>query len=76
MKGPEERESSRANVSSVAGWTKSKTRSAETMFPARNESECSGGRHLHVRETRQVRWQNGLEFRDEGLCESHRSAAG
>ena len=29
MKGPEERESSRANVSSVAGWTKSKTRSAE-----------------------------------------------
>ena len=32
MKGPEERESSRANVSSVAGWTKSKTRSGETMF--------------------------------------------
>ena len=32
MKGPEERESSRANVSSVAGWTKSETRSAETMF--------------------------------------------
>ena len=26
------KESSRANVSSVAGWTKSKTRSAETMF--------------------------------------------
>ena len=32
MKWPEERESSRANVSSVAGWTKSKTRSGESMF--------------------------------------------
>ena len=36
----------------------------------------AGRRASQDRETRQVRWQNGLEVRDESLCESHRSAAG
>ena len=51
---------------------------AEPSVPARNESEWSGGRHSYPREATQVGWQKwGVikpMFRNEGLCENHRSA--
>ena len=73
MKGPEEREFE-GKCFKCGRLDEEQDKISRDNVPARNESEWSGGRHLHVRETRQVRWQNGLEFRDEGSCESHRSA--